>query len=89
MTAPRPAAGNAGLDVMLTDATVSGVARWLPGRSLAKTAARLALRPDKVARRGLGLGAEVAKIAMGRSEVAPHKGDRRFKDPAWTGNPAF
>jgi polyhydroxyalkanoate synthase len=84
-----PAAGNAGLDAMLTDATMSGVSRWLPGRSAAKAAAKLALRPDKVALRTLGLTAEMAKIAAGRSEVAPHKGDRRFKDPAWTGNPAF
>src|SRR3954469_14066739 len=89
MTVSRPMAGNAGLEVMLTDATVSGVSRWLPGRSMAKTAARLALRPDKLARTTLGLSAEMARIAVGRSEVAPAKGDRRFKDPAWTGNPAY
>src|SRR4051794_40791076 len=89
MTVSRPVSGNAGLEVMLTDATMSGVSRWLPGRSVAKTAAKLALRPDKVARTALGLSAEIAKVAAGRSEVAPAKGDRRFKDPAWTGNPAF
>ena len=40
-------------------------------------------------RRALGLTAELAKVAAGRSEVEPPKGDRRFKDPAWEGNPAF
>src|SRR3954468_18180701 len=89
MTVSRPTAGNAGLDVMLTDATVSGVSRWLPGRALAKTTAKLARRPDKIARTTFGLAAELAKVAAGRSEVEPAKGDRRFKDPAWTGNPAF
>src|SRR3954451_9316214 len=89
MTVSRPVSGNAGLDGMLTDATMSGVSRWLPGRSVAKTAAKLAMRPDKVARTTLELTTEMAKIAVGRSEVAPAKGDRRFKDPAWTGNPAF
>jgi len=84
----RPAT-TTGLEVLLTDATMSGVARWLPGRSLAKAAAKLATRPDKVARSTLGLYGELARIAAGRSDVAPAKGDRRFKDPAWTGNPAF
>jgi polyhydroxyalkanoate synthase subunit PhaC len=86
---PSRAAAGAGLDVLLADASLGGMGRWFPGRSVAKTAARLALRPDRVARRTAGLYAELAKIAAGRSEVAPAKGDRRFKDPAWTGNPAF
>ena len=28
-------------------------------------------------------------MALGRSEVEPGKGDRRFTDPAWSGNPIF
>ena len=32
---------------------------------------------------------ELAKIAVGQSDVAPSKKDRRFKDDAWRGNPAF
>ena len=35
------------------------------------------------------LGVELIRIASGRSDVAPAKGDRRFTDPAWTSNPAF
>jgi polyhydroxyalkanoate synthase subunit PhaC len=35
------------------------------------------------------LGVELIRIASGRSDAAPAKGDRRFTDPAWTSNPAF
>ncbi len=35
------------------------------------------------------LGVELARIAWGRSDVAPAQGDRRFADPAWTSNPVF
>ncbi len=34
-------------------------------------------------------GQELAKITVGRSEVAPAKGDRRLSDPAWTANPRY
>ena len=33
--------------------------------------------------------AEVARLLVGRSEVAPAPGDRRFSDPAWTENVYF
>ena len=81
--------GRSSLGVMLTDAASAPGSRWFPGRAGMEVAARLAARPDRVARRGLGLAGELAKIAAGRSEVEPPKGDRRFKDPAWEGNPAF
>ena len=45
------------------------------GRVVARTAARL--------------GVELAKIAVGRSAVAPVKTDRRFADPAWSTNPLY
>ena len=82
--------GSPGLDALLTDAAVGRKGqRWLPGAAGAKAAAKLARRPRRVARRVAGLTGEVAKIAAGRSELAPAKGDRRFADPAWTGNPLF
>jgi polyhydroxyalkanoate synthase len=74
---------------MLADAAIGPVRRWFPGVAVAKVGAKIATRPDRVAKRGLGLTAELAKVAIGRSEVAPPKGDRRFKDPAWVGNPVF
>jgi polyhydroxyalkanoate synthase len=80
---------SSGLDTMLTDATRGPLRRLLPGRAAAKLAGRLALRPDVVATRGVKLAAELAKVGVGRSGVAPAKGDRRFKDEAWRSNPAF
>jgi polyhydroxyalkanoate synthase subunit PhaC len=86
--APKGAA-SAGLDTMLTDATRGPLRRLLPGRAAAKLVARLTLRPDAIVTRGAQLTAELAKVGLGRSEVAPAKGDRRFKDEAWRSNPAF
>jgi polyhydroxyalkanoate synthase len=77
------------LDMLLADAALGPGRRWFPGVAGARFATRLAVRPDRVARRGLGLAAEMGRIALGRSSVAPAKGDRRFRDPAWEGNPAF
>ena len=42
-----------------------------------------------LARTGAQLGGELAKIAVGRSTLAPAKGDRRFADQAWSANPLF
>ena len=67
----------AALDVMLTD---SGGPHLVPPVGLATGLAR---RPRKTARRLGGLGAELARVAAGRSTAAPGKRDRRFADPAW------
>ncbi|HET6547522.1 MAG TPA: alpha/beta fold hydrolase [Solirubrobacter sp.] len=83
------AEGLGSLDVLLTDAALGPVRRWMPARASAKLAAKLALRPRAVARRSAGLAGELAKIAAGRSELEPPKRDRRFKDEAWQQNPAF
>src|SRR3954454_5681775 len=81
--------GPGSLDALLTEAARGPVRSWWPGMSGAKLAAKLALRPDLTARRGTELAAELARVAVGRSQSEPPKGDRRFKDPAWAGNPAF
>jgi polyhydroxyalkanoate synthase len=81
--------GGAALDALLSDAVMGTGRRWWPGTSALKAGVKLGTRPDKVARRGAALAAELARIVAGRSEVEPSKGDRRFKDPAWLGNPAF
>jgi polyhydroxyalkanoate synthase len=83
------AGGDVGLDALLTDAALGRRRRWLPGRAGAQLALRLATRPRSVARRGAQFAGELGKVAVGRSELEPAKRDRRFKDPAWSGNPAF
>jgi polyhydroxyalkanoate synthase len=77
------------LDVMLTDAALGAGSRWNPGSSPLKLVAGLARRPRVPARRAADLAVELAKIAAGRSEVAPGKKDNRFRDPAWTANPLY
>ncbi|WP_222131278.1 alpha/beta hydrolase [Pseudonocardia sp. C8] len=42
-----------------------------------------------VAREAAALGGELVRVALGRSSVAPAKGDRRFTDPAWSQNPVY
>ena len=93
-TSPAPSDGAArhpaaSLDAMLTEAARGPVRSWWPGMSGVKLAAKLTLRPDVTARRSAELGAELARVALGRSELEPHKRDRRFRDPAWRGNPAL
>jgi polyhydroxyalkanoate synthase subunit PhaC len=88
--APQRSAQSAGLDMLLTEAASGGPAqRWIPGMAGVKAAVKLAARPQTLARRTAGLTTELAKIAVGRSQVAPDKRDRRFKDPAWAGNPVY
>src|SRR6188472_179438 len=84
---PRLAAQSA-LDVMLTDAAVEqgSVGRFIQPVASVKVAAKLALHPNRVARRVRGLGRGLAAAAAGRSEVASPKGDRRFTDKAWQQN---
>ncbi len=45
--------------------------------------------PRLLASRLSGLGAELGRIAAGHSELAAGPRDRRFTDPAWTGNPVL
>jgi polyhydroxyalkanoate synthase len=82
-------AAQAALDVMLTDAAVGGPSRMPRPGAAARLAAGLARRPDRAARRVGGLGAELARVATGRSEARPLKRDRRFADPAWQSNWLF
>src|SRR3954449_5602455 len=76
-------AAHAALDVMLTDAAVGGRSRFVRPGAAVGVAAGLARRPDRAARRVGHLGAELARVASGRSDVRPAKRDRRFADPAW------
>ncbi len=47
------------------------------------------LQGSAVAKAGVGFTAELARIALGRSEVSPHRSDWRFKDPTWSQNVAY
>jgi polyhydroxyalkanoate synthase len=72
---------------MLSDAALGPVRRLVPGLAGVRLAAQLAGRPVDTTRRSLRLTGDLAKVVLGRSTVEPPKRDRRFGDPAWTGNP--
>ncbi len=55
-------------------------------RFLGQVAAR---HPRAALRTAPDLGQELVKISLGRSQVTPEKGDKRFTDPAWQQNPWF
>jgi polyhydroxyalkanoate synthase subunit PhaC len=84
MTAPTMT--TAPLEVLLTDAAGDS-ARFVRPVATAKLAAGLARHPQRAVRRAGALGAELTRVAAGRSTVAPGKRDRRFADPAWERNP--
>jgi class II poly(R)-hydroxyalkanoic acid synthase len=75
------------LDLLLPQATAGVLRRFRPDASLARYAFRLARSPRTVAARSGKLAAELASIAAGRSAIAAQPRDRRFADPAWSGNP--
>src|SRR3954469_25062327 len=61
--------------------------RLMPNVAWSRFALSLAKQPRTVASRAGSLGRELLSIAEGRSGLAPAKGDKRFADPAWRGNP--
>jgi len=77
-----------GLDMILTDAALGPLRRLLPpvGTSLRFTAG-LARHPLAVLQHAGQAVGEIGRIGLGRSEVAPGPKDKRYKDPAWSGNP--
>jgi polyhydroxyalkanoate synthase subunit PhaC len=84
-------AAQSGLDVMLTDAVLEGggLSRFLKPRAAGQTIAGWARHPRRAARDAAGFGVELARVAAGRSDAGPAKGDRRFGDRAWQDNWLF
>ncbi len=77
------------MDLLLTDAALGPLRRFLPGMSGLRFAASLARRPGAVLGRSQQLVSELARIGAGRSELAPNEKDRRFADGAWAHNPVL
>jgi polyhydroxyalkanoate synthase subunit PhaC len=92
MTDPHPSApaaaeaAAAGLDALIPDGN-PGPLGLLSGGSALRMAAALAVRPGTLARRGVSLATELARIGAGRSRLMPDADDERYADPAWTRNP--
>jgi polyhydroxyalkanoate synthase subunit PhaC len=87
-TLPDAAGDLAGaLDLLLADGALGVLRRLRPDGATLRLAVGLARRPQRVAGQAASLGAEFARIASGRSQIAPERRDRRFADPAWSQNP--
>ncbi len=89
-TASREESGGelaAPFDLLLTAAATGPLRRFMPNSAWARLAGRLAAHPGTVARRTSSLAGQLGRIAIGNSDRAPSKRDRRFADPAWTQNP--
>src|SRR5215203_229333 len=77
-----------GLDMVLVDAARGPLRRLVPPAGTAlRFGSALARQPGTVARRAGELAGELGRITVGRSELVPGKKDKRFADPAWSGNP--
>ena len=85
----KSAAEGSPLDVMLTDAALGPVRRLLPGKAGLKLAYRLASRPIDTTKQTLRTAGELGRVVVGSSKVEPSPRDKRFSDPAWTGNPVL
>ena len=79
-----PAIAGAALDLLLTEAGLGTRARFLPGRETLRLATRLGHRPGRLLRRSAELTGYLGKVLAGRSELELPRGDRRFRDPAWS-----
>jgi polyhydroxyalkanoate synthase subunit PhaC len=77
----------AALDMLLTQAALGPARRLLPGSSGMRFVGALARRPQWVATRVGSMAGELARIAVGSSDVSPSTRDKRFADPAWMQNP--
>jgi polyhydroxyalkanoate synthase subunit PhaC len=75
------------LDLLLTSSALGMAERMMPNTSWSRFVLNLARKPGTVASRAATLGRELVEIAEGRSDLAPDKGDKRFADRAWSGNP--
>jgi polyhydroxyalkanoate synthase len=75
------------IDLLLTDAARGSLRRFAPDTTVLRWGRGVSRRPRKVAGRLIGLGTEYARIAIGNSRTRPEPRDRRFADPAWSGNP--
>ena len=60
----------------------AGGVLWFAGRQVVR-------QPQVLLRGASGASRELLRAVLGKSEVAPDKGDKRFADPAWRENPVF
>jgi polyhydroxyalkanoate synthase subunit PhaC len=75
------------LDLLLADGALGVLRRLRPDGAGFRLAASLAAKPQLIGQQAMLLATELGQIATGRSELTPHRKDRRFADQAWSQNP--
>ena len=63
-----------------------GLTRRQIAAALARLSQRALVEPGVVAAHGLDTARQLVEVAVGRSEVAPERGDKRFIEEVWTSN---
>jgi poly[(R)-3-hydroxyalkanoate] polymerase subunit PhaC len=58
-------------------------------RSLEAVLRRAISQPGAVATGAISAAGQLVDVALGRSDIAPERGDRRFTDEVWTSNPIW
>ncbi len=66
-----------------------GLTREQVGAALARLGQRVAVEPGAAAATAADAVGELVRVAIGRSDIAPERGDRRFVDAIWQHNPVF
>jgi polyhydroxyalkanoate synthase subunit PhaC len=66
-----------------------GLTRRQVAAGLARLWQRVLVEPGVVVARGASTAKQLVEVAIGRNEVAPERGDKRFGDRAWTANPLY
>jgi polyhydroxyalkanoate synthase subunit PhaC len=66
-----------------------GLTREQVVAAIARLGQRIAVEPGAAAAAAVDAVGELVRVAIGRSETAAARGDRRFSDPAWQHNPLF
>ncbi|BBZ68727.1 class II poly(R)-hydroxyalkanoic acid synthase [Mycolicibacterium insubricum] len=77
------------LDMLLIRSATGFGRRMVPNGAWVRTAGNLIKRPGTVASRVGALVGELTDIALGASDRAPGRADKRFADPAWSQNPVL
>jgi class II poly(R)-hydroxyalkanoic acid synthase len=85
--AQEPGEAALGLDMVLVDGALGPLRRIIPpARTTLRLGRALAGRPRVVADHVGTLAKDLGKVVVGRSDLAPAPRDKRYADPAWTGN---
>ena len=66
-----------------------GLTRGQVAAALARVGQRAAVEPGALLATSLGALGDLVRVGVGRSDIEPAKGDRRFADRAWRENPVF